>query len=74
MYTFPEKKYSYSVWKWIGREAKTYNMNATQIQRRILNEFGLKISENTIRNNMDEVDCYLSHQIDKKTKKLITEQ
>ena len=73
-YTFPEKKYSYSVWKWIGREAKTYNMNAAQIQRRILNEFGLKISENTIRNVMDEVDCYLSHQIDKKTKKLISEQ
>ncbi|MHA1746818.1 MAG: hypothetical protein ACTSWW_12525 [Promethearchaeota archaeon] len=73
-YTFPEKKYSYSVWKWIGREAKTYNMNAAQIQRRILNEFGLTISENTIRNVMDEVDCYLSHQIDKKTKRLISDQ
>ncbi|MCF2141391.1 MAG: hypothetical protein K9W44_15135 [Candidatus Lokiarchaeota archaeon] len=49
-------------------------MNATQTQHRILNEFGLKISEKTIQDIMDEISCYLSHQIDRKTKKLISEQ
>lgn len=66
--TLPEKRYSNSVWKWIGREAKIYNSNAGQIHERISKDFDLNISENTIRNVIDELDSYLEGKIDEKTK------
>lgn len=73
-YTLPEKHYSKSVWKWIGREAKIYNSNATKISERIFNEFELNISENTIRNVIDEIDGYLVNKIDEETIKRIKVQ
>lgn len=73
-FTLPGKRYSLSVWKWIAREAKKFNSNAAKISQRISDEFNLSISENTIRNIMDEIDCYLTHQIDDKTKKIVSKQ
>lgn len=74
IFALPFKHYSLSVWKWIGREGKQYNQNAAKISERIKNEFGMKISENTIRNILDELDIYLSQQIDEKTKKIVQTQ
>ena len=72
--TILEKRYSNSVWKWIGQEAKVFNSNAPQIHKRIQESFGLEISENTIRNIIDEIDCYLEGKIDDDTKKRVSSQ
>jgi hypothetical protein len=70
----PNKHFSHSVWKWIGREAKIYNSNASQISSRIENDFKLSISENTIRNIIDEIDIYLEHKIDENTQRIVKNQ
>lgn len=73
-YSLPFKHYDFSVWKWIGREAKIYHQNANAIRERIQKEFELKISENTIRSIIDELDIYLAGKIDKKTKEILKSQ
>ena len=73
-FTFPFKKYSHSVWKWIGRESKSYNMNASKIHNRIQDEYGINIAENTIRSITDEIDSYLAHKIDEETRKRVHAQ
>ncbi len=73
-YTLPNKKYSSSVWKWIGRECRSYNMNASKIYKRIQEEYGINITENTIRNICDEIDSYLVYKIDEETKKQVQVQ
>ena len=63
-FTLSNKRYSFSVWKWIGRESKSYNMNASKIHKRIQDEFEMSISENTIRNITDEkaISCSSSYR------------
>ena len=73
-YSLPFKHYDLSVWKWIGRESKIFKQNANGIKNRIEKEFGLDISENTIRSVIDELDVFLSGEIDKKTKKILKTQ
>ncbi len=70
----PFKQFSLAIWKWIAREAKLYKQNPSQICERITDEFGVKISESTIRTYINEVDAYLSNQIDKRTIKTLKEQ
>lgn len=73
-YCFPNKQYSQSVWKWIAREAKIYHAKPSQIMTRISDRFAMSISENTIRNIIDEVDVFLEHNMDEKTYKIVQDQ
>jgi len=70
----PFKRYSLAVWKWIAEEAKIYGQKPGQIYERIQGKFGVEISESTIRKYIKEIDAYLSHQIDKKTLEIVSEQ
>lgn len=70
----PFKRYSLAVWKWIAKEAKIYGQKPVQICERIQGEFGVVISEGTIRNYINEIDEYLSNQIDKKTLEIVSNQ
>ena len=70
----PFKRYSLAVWKWIAKEAKIYGQKPVQICERIQGEFGVEISEGTIRNYINEIDEYLSNQIDKKTLEIVSNQ
>ena len=70
----PFKRYSLAVWKWIAKEAKIYGQKPVQICERIQGEFGVEISEGTIRNYIDEIDEYLSNEIDKKTLEIVSTQ
>src|SRR4030042_3556653 len=70
----PYKGFSLAVWKWIAEEAKLYNQNARQIHDRAQEQFGLSISENTIRNYVDEIDVLLGNEIDEKTRRLLLVQ
>jgi hypothetical protein len=73
-FALPEKHFTLSIWKWIAREAKVYNSNASKIMERIENEFSFSISENTIRNIIDEIDVYLTQKIDENTQKILEKQ
>lgn len=70
----PFKRYSLTVWKWIAKEARIYGQKPSQICERIQGEFGVEISEGTIRNYINEIDEYLSNQIDKKTLEIVSNQ
>ena len=70
----PFKQFSLAIWKWIAREAKLYKQKPSQIRERINDEFGVEISESTIRKYINEVDAYLSNQIDKRTIKTLKDQ
>ena len=70
----PFKRYSLAVWKWIAKEAKIYGQKPVQICERIQGEFGVEISEGTIRNYINEIDVYLSNEIDKKTLEIVSTQ
>lgn len=70
----PFKRFSLAVWKWIAKESKIYGQKPEQICQRIRGEFGVEISEGTIRNYLNEIDVYLSNQIDKKTREILKEQ
>ncbi|MFO8020741.1 MAG: hypothetical protein R6U96_19110, partial [Promethearchaeia archaeon] len=70
----PFKRFSLAVWKWIAKEAKIYGQKPEQICERIRGDFGVEISEGTIRNYINEIDVYLSNQIDKRTRKILKNQ
>lgn len=70
----PFKRYSLAIWKWIGKEAFIYNVKPGQIHKRITDEFGVDISEGTIRNIIKEIDTFLGVEIDKKTAKILKDQ
>ena len=70
----PYKRYSLSVWKWIAQEAKIYKEKPKNIRKRIRKKFRISISEGTIRNCIKEIDSFLSHEIDKRTKEILKEQ
>lgn len=73
-FALPNKHYALDVWKWIGRESKQFKQSPTQISERIREDFGISISESTIRRIMDEIDIYLSDKIDEKTRKILSAQ
>lgn len=70
----PYKHYSLGVWKWIAQEAKIMKQSPVQIMRRIKTQFGIKMAENTIRDCIKEIDVFLSHEIDKKTRDILKKQ
>ena len=70
----PYKHYSLGVWKWIAQEAKIMKQSPIQIMNRIDEQFGIKMSENTIRDCIKEIDVFLSHEIDKKTRDILKKQ
>ena len=70
----PGKRFSIDVWKWIAREAKIYHQKVSQIVARLRAEFGIKISESTVRSYIDEIDVYVAGKIDEKTASIIREQ
>jgi len=70
----PFKRFSLGIWKYIAEEAKIFNQKPAQICERLQEKFGLKISEGTIRNYINEIDAYLSSQIDKKTEEVLKAQ
>ncbi len=70
----PYKRFSLAVWKWIAEEAKLHNQNPRQIRDRAQEQFDISISENTIRNYIDEIDILLGNEIDEKTRRLLLVQ
>ena len=70
----PFKQFSLSIWKWIAQEAKLFKQKPAQICERIHEQFNVGISESTIRNYINEIDAYLSHQIDKRTIQILKDQ
>lgn len=70
----PFKQFSLAIWKWIAREAKLYKQKPSQICERIHDKFNVEISESTIRKYINEVDAYLSNQIDKRTMETLKDQ
>lgn len=70
----PCKRYSLAIWKWIGKEALVYNNKPGQIHKRIVEEFGVDISEGTIRNIIKEIIAFLGNKIDKKTVEILRGQ
>src|SRR5271157_1070958 len=70
----PGKRFSIDIWKWIAREAKIYRQKIPQIVARLRDEFGIKMSESTVRNYIDEIDVYVAGKIDEKTAAIIKEQ
>ena len=45
-----------------------------QIKKRMDEQFGIKMAENTIRDCIKEIDVFLSHEIDKKTRDILKKQ
>ena len=70
----PYKQYSLGVWKWIAQEAKILKQAPIQIMKRMDEQFGIKMAENTIRDCIKEIDVFLSHEIDKKTRDILKKQ
>lgn len=70
----PYKHFSLGIWKWIAQEARILKQSPSQIEERIYTNFGIKMAENTIRDCIKEIDVFLSHKIDEKTRKLLKEQ
>ncbi|TES96073.1 MAG: hypothetical protein E3J90_08625, partial [Promethearchaeota archaeon] len=70
----PFKQFSLGIWKWIAQEAKLYKQKPALICERIYDEFDVKISESTIRKYINEIDAFLSNQIDKRTIKILKAQ
>jgi len=70
----PFKQFSLGIWKWIAQEAKLFKQKPAQICERIHEQFNVKISESTIRNYINEIDAYLSNQIDKRTIQILKAQ
>jgi hypothetical protein len=70
----PGKRFSLDVWKWIAKEAKIRHQKVSQIMERLRDEFGVKISESTVRSYIDEVDVFVAGKIDEKTAMLIKAQ
>lgn len=70
----PFKQFSLGIWKWIAQEAKLYKQKPALICERIYDEFDVKISESTIRKYINEIDAFLSNQIDKRTIKMLKVQ
>ena len=70
----PYKHYSLGVWKWIAQEAKIMKQSPIQIKKRIEKQFEIKMAENTIRDCIKEIDVFLSHEIDKKTRDILKKQ
>ena len=70
----PHKRFSLAIWRWIATEAKIYKQNPAQITHRLHNEFGVNISENTVRNCINEIDVHLSRQIDLRTMDIVSQQ
>ncbi len=70
----PFKQFSLGIWKWIAQEAKLYRQKPALICERIYDQFNVKISESTIRKYINEIDAFLSNQIDKRTIKILKAQ
>jgi len=70
----PFKQFSLGIWKWIAQEAKLYKQKPALICERIYDQFNVKISESTIRKYINEIDAFLSNQIDKHTVKILKAQ
>ena len=70
----PFKQFSLDIWKWIAQEAKLYKQKPALICERIYDQFNVKISESTIRKYFNEIDAFLSNQIDKRTIQLFKAQ
>lgn len=70
----PFKQYSLAVWKWIAKEAKLYGQKPRQIVERLNDEFGVPISENTVRSYINEIDVFIAGKIDANTMALIQAQ
>jgi len=70
----PFKQFSLGIWKWIAQEAKLFKQKPAQICERIDEQFNVKISESTIRKYINEIDAYLSNQIDKRTIQILKAQ
>ena len=70
----PRKQYSLAVWKWIAKEAKLYGQKPLQIVERLNDEFGVPISESTIRKYINEIEVYIAGKIDASTMTMIQAQ
>jgi len=70
----PFKQFSLGIWKWIAQEAKLFKQKPSLICERIDEQFNVKISESTIRKYINEIDAYLSNQIDKRTIQILKTQ
>jgi hypothetical protein len=70
----PYKKYSLALWKFIAVEAKLRGQKPEQIVERIQAHFHRKISVNTVRNYINEINVYVSGKIDEKTVDIIKAQ
>ncbi len=70
----PFKQFSLGIWKWIAQEAKVYKQKPALICERIYDQFNVKISESTIRKYINEIDAFLSNQIDKRTVQILKTQ
>lgn len=70
----PYKQFSLDVWKWIATEAKIFKQKPSEIVFRAEKKHGIPISEGTVRNIIDEVDVFISGQIDEKTREIIKKQ
>ena len=70
----PFKQFSLGIWKWIAQEAKIYKQKPALICERIYDQFNVKISESTIRKYINEIDAFLSNQIDKRTVQILKAQ
>ena len=70
----PFKQFSLGIWKWIAQEAKLFKQKPAQICERIHEQFNVEISESTIRKYINEIDAYLSNQIDKRTIQMLKAQ
>jgi len=73
-YALSHKHFTLAVWQYIGREAKLRDESASDIQARIKDEYGIDIAESTIRRCIDEIDVYLTGQIDQRTHDLVRGQ
>jgi len=70
----PFKQFSLGIWKWIAQEAKLYKQKPALICERIYDQFNVEISESTIRKYINEIDAFLSNQIDKRTIQILKAQ
>jgi hypothetical protein len=71
---FPYKRYSTDVWKYIAHEGRIRNQNASEIHDRLLEDFGVSLSESTINGILKEIDAYLTGKIDERTRQILLKQ
>lgn len=70
----PFKQFSLGLWKYIAQEAKIFKQKPAQICERIQESFDVPISESTVRKYINEIDAFLSNQIDQRTLQILKAQ